>query len=39
MQVAVPKTALSYSTNILNGLDQSISFGIGYSPREIRLRK
>jgi hypothetical protein len=29
----------SYNTNILNGLNQSISFGIGYSPREVHLRK
>jgi hypothetical protein len=27
------------SATILNGLDQSLSFGIGYSPREVHLRK
>jgi hypothetical protein len=39
LQTAVPNTPLSYNTNILNGLNQVMSFGIGYSPREMRFRK
>ena len=31
--------SVSVNTNILNGLDQVISFGIGYSPREMHFRK
>jgi hypothetical protein len=30
---------LQNSANVLNGLNQVIAFGIGYSPREIRLKK
>ena len=39
LQIAVPNTPSSYNGNILNGLSQTIGFGIGYSPREIRLKK
>jgi hypothetical protein len=39
MQISAPNTPLSSNTTILNGLNQVISFGIGYSPREIHLRK
>jgi hypothetical protein len=39
LQTSVPNTPLSSNATILNGLNQVISFGIGYSPREIHLRK
>jgi hypothetical protein len=39
LQIAVPNAPLSYNANILNGMYQVIGFGIGYSPREIRLMK
>jgi hypothetical protein len=39
LQIAVPNTPVGYDTNILNGLNQMIGFGIGYSPRETRLKK
>lgn len=35
MQIA----ALGYNSNILSGVYQVIGFGIGYSPREVHLRK
>jgi hypothetical protein len=39
MQISVPNTPLSSNATILNGLNQVISFGIGYSPREKHLKK
>jgi hypothetical protein len=39
MQASVPNTPLGSNATILNGLNQVISFGIGYSPREKHLRK
>jgi hypothetical protein len=39
LQIAVPNSPLSYNANILNGLNQVIGFGIGYSPREMHFRK
>jgi hypothetical protein len=32
-------SSIKNSATILNGLDQSLSFGVGYSPREVHLRK
>jgi hypothetical protein len=32
-------SSITNSVTILNGLDQSLSFGIGYSPREVHLRR
>jgi hypothetical protein len=32
-------SSIKNSATILNGVDQSLSFGIGYSPREVHLRK
>jgi hypothetical protein len=39
LQTSVPNTPLGSNAAILNGLNQVISFGIGYSPREKHLRK
>lgn len=39
MQITAPNTTSSINRNILNGLYQVISFGIGYSPRETHLKK
>jgi hypothetical protein len=39
LQLSVPNTPLSSNAIILNGLNQVISFGIGYSPRELRFKK
>jgi hypothetical protein len=39
LQTSAPNTPLNSNATILNGLNQVISFGIGYSPREIHLRK
>jgi hypothetical protein len=39
LQITVPKTAISYNQNILRGTSQMLSFGIEYSPREMRLRR
>jgi hypothetical protein len=39
MQISVPNTPLSSNATILNGLNQVISFGIGYSPRDKHLKK
>jgi hypothetical protein len=36
---AEQSSSVTNSATILNGLDQSLSFGIGYSPREVHLRK
>jgi hypothetical protein len=38
-QISAQNQQSSYNTNILNGINQVISFGIGYSPREKRLKK
>ena len=39
LQTSAPNTPLSSNATILNGLNQVISFGIGYSPRETHLKK
>ena len=39
LQTSVPNTPFSSNATILNGLNQVISFGIGYSPREWRFKK
>jgi hypothetical protein len=39
LQTSAPNTPLSSNATILNGLNQVISFGIGYSPREKHLKK
>jgi hypothetical protein len=39
LQVSSQNSTPGYNMNILNGLDHSLSFGIGYSPREVHLRK
>jgi len=38
-QISVPNTPLNSNASILSGINQVISFGIGYSPREKRLKK
>jgi hypothetical protein len=38
-QISAQNQQSSYNTYILNGINQVISFGIGYSPREKRLKK
>jgi hypothetical protein len=37
--VAAQSSSIKNSVTILNGVDQSLNFGIGYSPREVHLRK
>jgi hypothetical protein len=39
LQTSAANTPLSSNPTILNGLNQVISFGIGYSPREKHLKK
>lgn len=39
LQIAAPNTPSTYNANILNGLNQVIGFGIGYSPRETHLKQ
>jgi len=39
LQTSAPNTPLSSNATILNGLNQVISFGIGYSPRDKHLKK
>ena len=36
---SVQNTSLNSNTNILNGMEQMISFGIGYSPKEKRFKQ
>jgi hypothetical protein len=38
LEITVPNTPLNYNIHVLNGLNQVISFGIGYSAREIHLK-